>query len=92
MVGRRDMDRINVGSSQQFTEVVVNLAVFILVVIVDAGLRFLAVLFTDVAGCDVLHIAAPEERSLITASHVADANAAHHDPVTGCGTICVPEC
>ena len=55
----------------------------LLVVLVDAALGRLADALAHVADGHVLHVAAAQEGAQVAAAHVADADAAHDDPLAG---------
>ncbi len=82
MVGSRDMHGIDVGSREQFAEVVVGLAVLVLIMCVGSGLGGVADAGSYFGHRNVLHVAASHEGSHIPLPHVADPDASHHDPVT----------
>ena len=81
MVGRGDVDGVDVVAGEQFTEVDVGRAVLGAVPLIDAALGVVPELLPHVADGDVLHIGPAEENSLVPRAHVADADAPHHDPV-----------
>ena len=91
MIGRGDMHRVDVRAGQQLAEVVVGLAVGVLVVFVHLALGLVAGALAHIADGHVLDIRTAQERALVAASHVADADAAHHDPVAGRRDISVPK-
>ena len=81
MVGRGDVDGVDVVAGEQFTEVDVGRAVLGAVPLIDAALGVVPELLPHVADGDVLHIGPAEESPLVPRAHVADADAPHHDPV-----------
>ena len=83
MVGRGNVHRVDVGASQQFAEIVVDLAVAVLIVTIDVGLGLLAHFFANIAQGHVLHVFAIQKGALIAAALIADADAGHHNPIAG---------
>ncbi len=86
MVGRGTMDGVDIAAGQQVAEVVVALAVFVVVLIIDAIAIAVTDVFADVAKGDVLHVAATEVRPQVAGTHIPDTDTAHHDPPAGRGT------
>ena len=76
------MDGIDVVASQQFTEIDVSCTVLGGVLSIHAILRVIPPLPSDIADRHVLHVRAAEEGILVTGTHVADADAPHHDSIT----------
>ncbi len=83
MVWRSDMDRVDIRTRQQLAKVVVGGAVVVLVTFVHLAFGVIAGAGSHVAGCHVLDISMAQEGGHVTFSHVADADTAHDNPVTG---------
>jgi hypothetical protein len=83
MIGRGDMHRVDVRARQQLTKVVVGLAVGVLVVRVHLALGLVAGALSHIADGHILDIRTAQKRALVATAHVADTDAAHHDPIAG---------
>jgi hypothetical protein len=83
MVGRGDVHGVDVAAAEELAEIMIDGAVAVTVVFVDASLGALARALFDVTDSHVLNVAAAEEGPQIAAAHIADADAAHHDPLAG---------
>jgi len=91
MVGRGDVDSVDIWPGEQFAEVVVGGAVGVVVMPVDLLLRFVTKCGPDIASSDVLDIAPAEESPLVAAPHVTNADTAHDDAVAGGWAIFVAQ-
>jgi hypothetical protein len=47
--------------------------------------------FADVTDSHVLHVTAPEKRTLIARAHIPQPDASHHDPIAGWGPVRVAQ-
>ena len=83
VVGRGDVDGVDIIAGEQFAEIDICCAVAVGILAVDPLLAFIPPLFSHVADGDILHVGAAEEGVLVAGAHVADADATHHDPVAG---------
>ncbi len=83
VIRRGDVHRVDVVAGEQFAKVVVGRAVGVAVFPIDLLLGGFADAAANIAHGDILHVAATEKGSLVAASHVADADPAHHDPIAG---------
>ena len=81
MVGRGDVNGVDVVAGKQFSEIDVRCAVGVGILAVDAALALVPPLLPYIADGDILHVGPTEERVLIPRAHVADTDAPHHDPV-----------
>ena len=91
VVGRGDVNGVDIGPCQQLAEIVVRRAVGVAVVAINSGFAFVAHALAHIRDRDVLHIGAFQEIALIVRALAPDANSAHHDAIAGGRDIGIAE-
>ena len=83
MVGRGDMHGVDIRAAEHVAKIAVHLAIFVIVLMIDAPLGAFAGTFFHVANGDVLHVGPTDERAQVVVAAIADADAGHDDPLAG---------